>query len=217
MKKGDIKWDPLWKNFKNFQPAWRHLTLKAFLIGFVAAIFKFGLSCSDLGGDAYLAYNYIHGDTYMYFFTNMSDELITSMNCTFRNETLPGVNGVQTPMYDCFVHDIVTGYLSLAFTMTPGLLSAYFVGQKLWKNSTSLYFLVFVILIPVHVVLSPFMIIVVKVSIFSELIQVLEKTFKNPCLDRKSNPFFFISFRPYPFYILTIIGNNYQKCWNLAR
>ena len=61
MKKGDIKWDPLWTNFKNFQPAWRHQTLKAFLIGVVVAILKFGLSGLDLGGDINLSYLLIHG------------------------------------------------------------------------------------------------------------------------------------------------------------
>ena len=66
MKKGDIKWDPLWTNFKNFQPAWRHRTLKAFLIGVVVAIFKFGLSGLDLGGDINLSYLLIHGHTYIH-------------------------------------------------------------------------------------------------------------------------------------------------------
>ena len=170
MKKGDIKWDPLWTNFKNFQPAWRHLTLKAFLIGFVVAIFKFGLSGFDLGGDIYLSYFYIHGDTYVYYFTNETAELITRLNCTFLNQTAPDGSGIQTPIYHCFVCDTVPGLISLAFTMTPGLLSAYFMGQKLWKTSRTFYFVIFIVLLPVHVVSFPVMIIVVKVSIFSELI-----------------------------------------------
>ena len=161
MKKGDIKWDPLWTNFKNFQPAWRHRTLKAFLIGVVVAIFKFGLSGLDLGGDINLSYLLIHGDTYMYFFNNETYELITSLNCTFRNETWSGLF-----LYDCVAQDEVAGYLSVAFTMTPGILSAYFVGQKLWKTSRTLHFVTSIILIPVQVVLFPVMIIVVKVSIY---------------------------------------------------
>ena len=164
MKKGDIKWEPLWTNFKNFQPAWRHLTLKAFLIGFAVAIFKFGLSGLDLGGDINMSYFFIHGDTYMYLLTNETYELITIMNCTFRNET-HDLNGIQTPVCDCVAQDEVAGYVSLAFTMMPGLLSSFFVGQKLWKSSRTLYFVIFIILIPVHVVLFPVMIIVVKVSI----------------------------------------------------
>ena len=158
MKKGDIKWEPLWTNFKNFQPAWRHLTLKAFLIGFAVAIFKFGLSGLDLGGDINLSYLLIHGDTYMYFFNN---ELVTSLNCTFRNESYSGLL-----LYDCVAQDEVAGYFSLAFTMAPGILSAYFVGQKVWKTSRTLYFVTFIILIPVQVVLFPVMIILVKVSIY---------------------------------------------------
>ena len=105
----------------------------------------------------------------MYYLTNETDELITTLNCTSRNET-KDLSGIQTPMYDCVVKDEVAGYVSLAFTMTPGLLSAYFVGQKLWKTSRTLYFVIFIILLPVQVVLFPVMIIVVKVSIFSELI-----------------------------------------------
>ena len=66
MQKGDIEWDLLWKNFKNFQPAWRHLTLKTFLIGFIVATFKLGLSGLDLAGDINLSYLFIHGDTYTY-------------------------------------------------------------------------------------------------------------------------------------------------------
>ena len=169
MKKGDIKWDPLWRNFKNFQPAWRHLTLKAFLIGLLVSTFRLGLSGLDLGLDINMSYLYIHGDTYMYYLTNETAELITSLNCSFWNETLDS-SGIQTPIYHCFVHDTVTGLVSLAFTMTPGLLSAYFAGQKLWKTSRTLYFVIFIILLPVQVVLFPVMIIVVKVSIFSELI-----------------------------------------------
>ena len=160
IKKGDIKWDPLWKNFKNFQPAWRHLTLKAFLIGSGMAIFKFGLSGLDIGLDINMSYHYIHGDTYMYVFENETDELITSLNCTFWNETHN-----DALLYRCFVHDTVYGYLSLAFTMLPGFLSVYFVGQKLWKTSRISYFIIFIVLIPVHVVLFPVMIIAVKVSI----------------------------------------------------
>ena len=164
MKKGDVKWDPLWTNFKNFQPAWRHLTLKAFLIGFAVAIFKFGLSGLDLGLDINMSYLYIHGDTYMYFLTNETNELIISLNCSFRNETYSNGN---IPIYYCEgMKNEVAGYVSLAFTMTPGLLSAYFVGQKLWKTSRPLYFIIFIILLPVQVVLFPVMIIVVKVSIF---------------------------------------------------
>ena len=167
--KGDIKWDPLWTNFKNFQPAWRHLTLKAFLIGFAVAIFKFGLSCSDLGLDINMSYIYIHGDTYMYFLTNETNELLTILNCTLRNETYAFASDIQIPLYHCFVRDTVAGLVSLAFTMTPGIFSAYFVGQKLWKSSTTLYFITFIILIPVHVVLFPVMIIVVKVSTYRKV------------------------------------------------
>ena len=166
MKKGDIKWDPLWKNFKNFQPAWRHLTLKAFLIGFAVAIFKFGLSGLDLGLDINMSYLYIHGDTYMYILTNETAELITRLNCTFQNDT----DSFHRPIYHCFVLDTVYGYLSLSLTMLPGFLSVYFVVQKLWKSSKKSYVIIFIILIPVKVVLFPFTIIVVKVSIFSELI-----------------------------------------------
>ena len=129
--------------------------------GVVVAIFKFGLSGLDLGGDINLSYLLIHGHTYMYFFNNETFELITSLNCTFRNETWSGL-----PLYDCVVQDEVAGYLSLAFTMTFGILSAYFVCQKLWKSSRTLYFVTFIILIPVQVVLFPVMIIVVKVSIY---------------------------------------------------
>ena len=168
MKKGDIKWEPLWTNFKNFQPAWRHLSLKPFLIGLAVAILKFGLTGWDLGGDINLSYLYIHGDTYMYFLTNETAELITSLNCTFRNETHDHL-GIPTPMYDCMVHDTVTGYLSLAFIMTPGLLSCFYVGKNVWKSSTTLYFFIFIVLIPAQVMLFPVMLIVVKVSIFSDL------------------------------------------------
>ena len=101
----------------------------------------------------------------IYFLKNETDELITNLNCTFRNETHESY-GVQTPMYDCLVHDKVAGYVSLAFTMTPGILSCFFVGQKLWKTSRKLYFFIFIILIPVHVVLFPVMLIVVKVSTY---------------------------------------------------
>ena len=161
MKKGDIKWEPLWTNLKNFQPAWRHLPLKAFLIGFVVATFKFGLSGSDLGLDINTSYLYIHGDTYMYILKNETAELITTLNCTFRNET----DKYQNPIYHCFVRDTVAGFVSLAFTIMPGLLSAYFVGQKLWKTSRTLYFVIFITLLPVQLVLFPVMIIVVKVCI----------------------------------------------------
>ena len=109
MKKGDIKWEPLWTNLKKFQPAWRHLTLKAFLIGFVVATFKFGLSGSDLGLDINTSYLYIHGDTYVYYLNNETTELMTSWNCTFRNET-HDYNGVQIPLYDCLVHETIAGY-----------------------------------------------------------------------------------------------------------
>ena len=166
MKKGDIKWDSLWSNFKNFQPAWRHLTFKAFLIGFALAIFKFGLSGLDLGGDINMSYLFIYGDTYVYHLTNETHELITHLNCSFRNETRPpDIHGVQIPMYDCFVQDKVAGFLSLVFTMTPGILSCCYIGRKLWKSSTNVYFWIFIILIPVQVVLFPVMIIAVKVSI----------------------------------------------------
>ena len=98
----------------------------------------------------------------MYFFNNETYELITSLNCTFRNETWSGLL-----LYDdCVAQDEVAGYLSVAFTMTPGILSAYFVGQKLWKTSRTLHFVTSIILIPVQVVLFPVMIIVVKVSIY---------------------------------------------------
>ena len=169
MKKGDIKWDPLWRNFKNFQPAWRHLTLKAFLIGLLVSTFRLGLSGLDLGLDINMSYLYIHGDTYMYYLLNETEDLILSLNCTSRNET-KDLSGIQTPMYDCVVQDEVAGYVSLAFTMTPGLLSCFYVGQELWKTSRTSHFIFFLILIPVQVVLFPVMIIVVKVSIFSELI-----------------------------------------------
>ena len=170
LKKGDVKWDPLWTNFKNFQPAWRHLPLKAFLIGVVVATFKLGLSGLDVGGDISVSYFFIYGDTYIYFLTNQTRELITSLNCSFWNETHLDSFGIQTPIYHCFVRNTFAGLVSLAFTMTPGLLSAYFVGQKLWKTSKTLYFVIFITLLPVQLVLFPVMIIVVKVSIFSELI-----------------------------------------------
>ena len=105
----------------------------------------------------------------MYYLTNETYELITSLNCTFRNETHL-LDEAQIPMYDCLVHDTVPGLVSLAFTMTPGLLPAYFIGQKIWKSSRRSYFIIFIILIPVQVAIFPVMIIIVKVSIYSELI-----------------------------------------------
>ena len=190
MKKGDIKWDPLWRNFKNFQPAWRHLTLKAFLIGLLVSTFRLGLSGLDLGLDINMSYLYIHGDTYMYLLNNETHDLITSLNCTFQNETHHEVDvtGITTDtlIYHCFVRDKVYGYLSLAFTILPGFLAVYFVGQKLWKSSKTSNFIIFIIMIPVQVALFPVMLIVVKVSIFSELINLKKKALKNPCLEYNS-------------------------------
>ena len=120
MQKGDIKWVPLWRELKNCQPAWKHQSLKTFLIGFILAIVKLGLSCSDLGGDINLSYDYIHGHTYIYLFANESGELITSLDCKFLNETHLSPSGDQTPMYACFAQDTGFGYVTLASIFTPG-------------------------------------------------------------------------------------------------
>ena len=117
----------------------------------------------------------------MYLLNNETHDLITSLNCTFQNETHHEVDvtGITTDtlIYHCFVRDKVYGYLSLAFTILPGFLAVYFVGQKLWKSSKTSNFIIFIIMIPVQVALFPVMLIVVKVSIFLELINPKKNNF----------------------------------------
>ena len=163
-KKSDVFWEFDWfklrYEFIHWREDWKELSWSTFLKCFFVALVLLALSSIDLGLDIALAYQYIHGTNYIYYFYNISDPMIFEMNCVYlRNSTLS-----TKFYYSCFAYEETFGIITLLFIFIPGFLFSLFLAYGLRSRPTIAYSWIIIILMPVFVTIFPLLHISLKVS-----------------------------------------------------
>ena len=158
----EIDWFRLKHEFVHWQAPWKVFSMGTFIKCSFIAFVMLVLSSIDVGSDVALAYEYLHGAKYAYYFSNYTDPRINEMNCTYlRNASYGSEGGLL--VYSCFKREKISGILTLIFTFVPGFLFSFFCAYGLWTYPTKVYSWCFIIFSPFFVAIFPFMMITFKV------------------------------------------------------